>query len=98
MLIEVIERRPAQLTIFTVNTSGFGLQLMTNILIGLNLAPRGRCNLRIADFTVVLRELLQQGFIGMETFRQALRVVQPLNGEDVFHICQLGFKLRQLRR
>lgn len=57
---------------------------MANILIGLYFATGGWRNLRIANLTVMLRVFFQQGFIGEKAFRQAFRVIQPLNGEDIF--------------
>ena len=49
MLVQIKQRRPAQLTVAAVDAPCFRLQLMTNILIGLHFPTRRRCNLRIAD-------------------------------------------------
>lgn len=68
MLIEVIQRRPAQRTVLTIYASGFGFQLMTNILISLYITTRCRRNLLITDFTAMLRKVFQQRFICQKTF------------------------------
>jgi hypothetical protein len=36
VLVKVVKRRPAQLAILAIDTAGCVFQLMTNILIGLN--------------------------------------------------------------
>ncbi len=90
MLVEIIERRPAQRAVLTVNTPRFRLQLMTNVLIGLHIATRRRSNLRIADFATVFREVFQQRFIRQETFRQAFGIIETLTGNNVFRIAQLA--------
>jgi hypothetical protein len=61
MLIQVKQRRPAQLTIATINAPR-RFQLMTNILIGLNLTARRRRYLGVTNFTVMLRVFIQQRF------------------------------------
>lgn len=64
MLIQVVQRRPAQLSVLAIDSAAGGLQLMANILIGLYFAAGGWRNLRIANLAMVLRVFLQQGFIG----------------------------------
>ena len=70
MLIEIKQRRPAQLTILTVNAPGFRLKLMTDILIRLHIATGSGRNLRVTNFSVMLREFLQQRLIGLKTLRK----------------------------
>ncbi len=72
VLVQIKQRRPAQLTVAPVDAPCFRLQLMTNILIGLHFPTRRRCNLRIADFTVVLRIFIQQRFIRQEALGSPL--------------------------
>lgn len=85
MLIQVVQRRPAQLSVLAIDSAAGGLQLMANILIGLYFTAGGWRNLRIANLAMVLRVFLQQGFIGEKALRQAFRVIQSLNGEDIFY-------------
>lgn len=98
MLIQIKERRPAQLTVAAINTPCFSLQLMTNVLIGLNLTARGRRYLGIANFTVMLWVFIQQRFIRQETFRQPFGIIKTLDREDIFDVLEFILKLRQLRR
>jgi hypothetical protein len=72
VLVQVVKRRPAQLAIPAINAAGFGFKLMTNILIGLNIAARRRRNLGIANLAVMLRIVLQQRLVGEKTLRQPL--------------------------
>ena len=69
MLIQVKERRPAKLTIATIDAPRFRLQLVTNILVGLNFTARRWRYLCITNFTVVLRVFIQQRFICQEALR-----------------------------
>jgi hypothetical protein len=71
VLVQVVKRRPAQLAIPAINAAG-GFQLMTNILVGLNIAARRRRNLGIANLAVMLRIVLQQRLVGEKTLRQPL--------------------------
>ena len=98
MLIQVVQRRPAQLSVLAIDSAAGGLQLMANILIGLYFAAGGWRNLRIANLAMVLRVFLQQGFIGEKALRQAFRVIQSLNGEDIFYPLKLAFQLCQFGR
>ncbi len=98
MLIEVVERRPAQRAELTVDAPRLGFQLMTNILIGLHISARGRRNLRIADFAAMFREVFQQRFIRQETLRQPFRIVEALTGNDIFRIAQFAFHRRHFGR
>ncbi|MNV58748.1 hypothetical protein D3C71_1511350 [compost metagenome] len=71
---------------------------MADILISLHLSTGCRRNLRVTNFTVMLREFIQQAFVGQESLRQAFGVIQTFDGEDIFDVFQLTFKLCQLRR
>ncbi|MNE86945.1 hypothetical protein D3C80_1840850 [compost metagenome] len=70
VLIQIIERCPAQLAITSVNAPGFSFELVTNVLIGLDLATRRWRNLRITNLTVMLRILLQQPLVSLEALGQ----------------------------
>ncbi len=98
MLIQIKERRPAQLTVAAINAPCFRLQLVTNILISLHFTARGGRYLRIADFTVMLRVLLQQRFIRQETFWQPFGIIKTFHREDILHVLEFILKLRQFGR